>query len=138
MIQARPAIRLRGGALLVALLLSPLFGCGGADGPTRFRVEGAITYNGQPVPAGRVDFEPDKSKNNRGPVGYAKIEAGRYETLPGKGAISGPQRVKVRGFNGVANAEMPDGDVLFRPYETEVDLPAHDHSWDIDVPSSTN
>ena len=39
---------------------------------------------GQPVPAGRVVFEPDASQGNRGPASYAEIEAGHYRTASGE------------------------------------------------------
>ena len=72
-----------------ALLLVTLsVGCGKDEGN---RVSGMITFNGQPVPAGKIYFTPDTSKGNSGPTGYADITNGRYDTASeaGKGIFHG-------------------------------------------------
>ena len=118
----------------LVLIAFGLAGCGSTDGPNRFDVRGKVTFNGRPVPAGQVVFEPDRSQGNRGPAAYAKIVDGRYETSREKGTIGGPHRARVQGSDGKVSPEMAGGLPLFPEYTTEIDLPLDDHTWDIDVP----
>lgn len=66
-------------------------GCG-PNGPVRYDIEGVITFDGKPVPSGMIRFEPDATKGNSGPVGYAMIIDGRYTTAEqgSKGSLKGP------------------------------------------------
>ena len=54
-------VRFGGLGLVAALLLAA--GCGEA-GPARYHVSGKVTFNGQPVPAGQIVFEPDPTAGN--------------------------------------------------------------------------
>lgn len=76
--------------LLLAVAAMPT-GCG-PGGPQRFQLEGNVTFDGQPVPSGAIRFEPDSTKGNTGPVGYAAIKDGRYTTASdgSKGSLKGP------------------------------------------------
>lgn len=51
-------MRIRGGWLVVAVLMTGLCGCG--DG--RVSVTGRVTYKGEPVPSTEVYFQPDDGK----------------------------------------------------------------------------
>jgi hypothetical protein len=120
-------------ALLVALGIP---GCGGPDGPPRYPVEGTVTYQGEPVPVGRIVFEPDDSKGIRGPAASATIDEGRFETRPGKGAVGGPHRVRIQGYEGGGSGEAPMGPLLFSEHRTTVDLPEEASTHDFEVPAS--
>lgn len=90
-------------------------------------MEGNVTYKGEPVPAGQVRFEPDRSQGGTGPVGFANIVDGKYSTREfDKGPVAGPVRVSIEG---VKSAE-PFAPLLFPPYHTTVDL--EDDKWDLD------
>lgn len=126
-------------SMVVALLAGvglAASGCGGSGGPTRYRVSGNVTFKGQPVPAGRITFEPDTAKNNSGPAGYAEIKDGRYETPADKGTVGGPHQVRIVGFDGRPVGESPDGAPLFAEYRTAADLPPGDATQDFDVPAA--
>jgi hypothetical protein len=111
-------------------------GC--SRGPKRYVVSGTITYQGRPVPAGRILFEPDVEKGNRGPGGVAEIYDGSYCTLDDMGVVGGPH---------IARFSLGDGvnpSVLFRfgkpvplPPDCMVtlDVPHEDTSYDITVPA---
>jgi len=126
---------------LPALLL--LAGCGGGE-PPRFELSGTVTYDGQPVPAGFIVFEPDAAAGNSGPGAQADIHDGKYRTLPGRGTIGGPHVVSVFGFDGIPY--QPDEDVdgpaipnpmgkpLFGTATIRVDLPKQTAVHDIVVP----
>ena len=119
---------------LVGLAAVLLPGCG-PSGAGRYDVSGAVTYDGQPVPAGLVIFEPDASKGNTGPASYATIQQGRYATQPGEGAVGGPILVRIMGRDGDPSSETPQGRMLFpREYQTNINLPQENTTHDFDVP----
>lgn len=125
-------------ALILCLLLAPLLvGCG-QSGPLLFDVSGAVTYNGQPIPAGTVLFQPDASQGCSGPAGIAVIRNGRYDTAEksGRGVVGGPHIVQVIGFDGKPVDDMcPDGEPLFPDYTITIELPKENTSHDISVPA---
>ncbi len=123
--------------IAAVLLASLALGCGGGGGN---RVSGTVTFKGQPVPAGKVYFLPDGSKNNSGATGYADIKDGKYDTADGgKGAVAGPVIIAVEGIdpNPPAKAESSDitTRVLFARYELEAVLPDSSSTKDITVPA---
>src|SRR5687768_9092039 len=85
--------------LACALVVS---GCGGgSDGQPIYRVSGAVTFDGQPIPQGTIVFSPDLSKRNDGPQGVAPIKDGKYDTQGGQGmgAVGGAMKVSVTGLS---------------------------------------
>src|SRR5262245_247161 len=95
--------------LLLGIGLALLAGCGG--GPKRLHLSGQVLYNGQPVPAGEIYFDPDVAKGKDGPQGFARIENGRYDTRKGGVPLTaGPHVVRILGFDGNAR---PGADVLY-------------------------
>ncbi len=134
----------RGGAacrrpVLVSALVVSCFlaGCGRGDGPRRFEVSGKVTFDDMPVPAGRIQFEPDTSKANKGPAGYARIKDGTYSTQQtGKGTVGGPHVVVILGFDGKPRpgVELDSGTPMFPEYRSTVDLPEEPTTKDFDVP----
>lgn len=125
------AIRAFGLALGLALV-------GGCDnGPKRYTVEGAVTFDGTPVPSGEVAFEPDSDRGNKGPGSVARIVNGRYKTEDGMGVVGGPYVVRVTPFDGKPNNNSYDGNPLVRaPHVVKLDLPAESTTKDFDVPKS--
>jgi len=114
-----------------------LIGAGCSDhGPRRFPIEGRVTYDGVPVPAGSIRFEPDAAGGNHGPVGYAAILSGSYSTSHlGKGVLKGPLVAYVTG--GPARdpqAEFPK--LWFVEYRKTLTLEPKPGAtmFDIDVP----
>ncbi len=113
-------------------------GCGGDKGT---RVSGTVTFDGKPVPTGKIYFMPDGTKGNSGPTGYANIKDGKYDTAaPGsRGVTPGPNKVTIEGTDPSAPpAGETSGDVtstlLFTGYETTADLPEAASTKDFDVP----
>src|SRR5690349_8103368 len=82
-----------------ALALLTASGCG-RGGAARIPVSGKVTWHGEPIPRGMVSFDPDVTKKNSGPQGFAPIVDGRYDTRAekGKGSVVGPQIVIVKAF----------------------------------------
>ncbi len=130
----------------VALLIVALSGCG-RSGPTRIEISGTVTYCGEPIPVGRILFEPTLAAGQQAATGYAVIREGRYRTESGHGASPGPYTVRIYGGDGTAlqpkvnfDPEEPPADsvrlgkLLFSEYEATVDLPDEDTTLDFDVP----
>lgn len=109
-------------------------GCGGVDGPARYRVSGEVRYEGQLVPAGEIVFRPNTNKGNDGPGSVARIRDGRYETEPGRGVVGGAYVVEIVGFDGVPSPESLDGSVLFSPQTEELEFPLATTTRDFDLP----
>lgn len=122
--------------LLLVIGLATAIGCGGGDGPKRYDLSGTVTFDGKPIPAGSIIFQPNASAGNTGPQGAAEIRDGKYDTsVNGKGTIGGPHIVRITGFDGVAESEMDVVKPLFAEYQIEVDLPTESGTKDFEVPA---
>jgi hypothetical protein len=86
--------------LLVILVIA---GCGPGNGLNLGRVQGKVTYKGQPVKYGTVSFVPDAKKGTDGPIATGNItQDGSYilsTSEAGDGAIVGHHRVSVVGLD---------------------------------------
>jgi hypothetical protein len=118
---------------LVTCLLT---GCGGSSGN---HISGKITFQGQPIPAGKVYFMPDSSKGVSGQTGYADIVNGTYDTRKpgGQGCITGSVIIAVEGMDPTPPPNAgPDagGTSLFPRYEQPGEITSSAMTMDIDVP----
>jgi hypothetical protein len=105
-----------------------IVGCGSSGSD----VSGEVTFAGKPVPAGRIYFNPDFSKNNNGPQGFAEIIDGRFDTRAGgHPACGGPTVVLIRGNDGGSDP-VP----LFDGYQVALDLPTAASVQEFAVPES--
>lgn len=135
-----PSLTRRIGLLTSLSLLGWLVGCGSGGG---YRVSGNVTFQGKPVPAGKIYFMPDSSKGNNGATGYADIKDGKYDTSAqgGQNAPAGAVLIAVEGTDPSAapNTKDTSGEVtaklLFARYEKSVELPTSSSTQDIDVPA---
>jgi hypothetical protein len=116
------------------LSLVVLAGC--SSGDRTYQLSGAITYEGKPVPAGHIVFEPDTNASNTGGSGFAKIKDGHYDTsiLDGRGIVGGPHVVRIYGTDGVVHGELLNGIPIFQEYTTTADLPKKNGTQDFVVP----
>jgi hypothetical protein len=118
---------------LVAILLIAMAGC--SSDPRAYHVKGAVTYKGSPVPAGVLFFDPDVSKKNDGPQGYAFIKDGAFDTAAtgGKGIVGGAYIVRIQGFDGKPGQELPMGRMIFKEHQETVDFPKENNTRDFQV-----
>lgn len=118
------------GIALVLLFLTTIVGC---EKSHRAELSGTITFGGEPIPAGRIYFNPDLEKKNDGPQGWAEIKDGVYDTRKnGLGFRGGPAVVVIQGFAGGADGFGPP---LFQEYKITVDLPKVTSVSHFDVPA---
>lgn len=119
-----------------AMIVLPAVGCG-PRGLPRYSLEGTVTFEGKPVPGGKVILEPDFAAGNRGPGAYCEITNGRFTTPAGRGHVGGAHRVRVMGFEFSVDASTGDliGRPLFPAYDLSLDLPRADSVQDLVVPS---
>lgn len=120
-------------------VLCVVFAAGCARGPQTYHVSGQVTFQGQPLPAGVIYFDPDPKRQNTGPQGYAYIKDGRFDTalLDGRGVVGGAYIARIEGFDGVPGAELPLGSVLFTQFQQALELPASGPAvQDFEVPAS--
>ena len=117
--------------LLILVVSVTMLGCSGEAEPTRYRVSGEITFDGQPVPYGEVLFTPDSGKGNSGPQGIATIKDGKYDTRGSRapGVAGGPTVVHV------AALSDPSGKLLCE-YQFTIDLPKSESTQKIEIPAS--
>jgi hypothetical protein len=120
---------LRSAAVVLVLGLAALPACKQEE--KLYRVSGAVTYSGKPIPKGLIFFDPTTD----GPQGFANIVDGKYDTARlGKGVRGGSYVVRVNGFDGKEANEAPFGQGLFPEYTGTTDLPQEDSTYDLDVP----
>lgn len=121
---------------LLSLACFSLVGCSAGKGK-KYGVSGAVTFNGQPVPVGRIYFDPDPTRNGEGTQGFAEIKNGRYDTNEsGKGIGGGAYTVRIEGFDGQATDRTPVGKPLFVTYTQSVELLGEEKESNFDVPAS--
>ncbi|MCA9240545.1 MAG: hypothetical protein KDA37_10110 [Planctomycetales bacterium] len=79
------------------LLLVASLGCGRSGGLEKVIVEGAVSYNGEPVQNGEILFYP--TGGAKGPVSGAPVVNGRYRAVAKGGVPVGMQVVKIEAYD---------------------------------------
>lgn len=121
--------------LLIVGCLAAALGCSRQE-PGRCDLHGTITFNGKPIPAGSIVFEPDASRGNHGASGFAVIKGGRYDTRQaGKRIPAGPVTLWVSGFDGTPGSDSGLGKPLFPTYTMKRDVSPQMPTLDVDVPA---
>ena len=129
----RPARR---ASIAIAIVSACLPGCSKSQGPPRYPLSGTVTYGGKPLAAGRISFEPDKARGNKGPGAYGDINAGRYETYPAMGTVGGPHTVVIEGYSGTTPRQWSRRRPLFHAFVTSTELPLEGATIDFNVPGT--
>ena len=84
--------------LVLGMWAACLIGCGG-PGDSLERPKGKVTFAGQPVKYGIIEFVPDSGKNHAGPAASAEIVDGLYDTATdGQGIAPGAHLVRITAF----------------------------------------
>jgi hypothetical protein len=111
-----------------------LLGCGREE--KLYHVSGTVTFEGNPVPAGTVFFDPVAGGGAKG-QGFATIKNGEFDTAAdGRGLAPGKYSIRVLGFDGKESNDAPRGKSLFPEYTTAHDQPADKARIEIKVPKA--
>lgn len=118
------------------LVLGVLTGCGGSSDPNIGHVAGTVTFDGKPLPAGMIVFEPDPARGNHGQQGYADIADGKFDTRKaGKGVSAGAQIARITGGDGTDSGSFtPFGNLLFEEHTVRIDVSQNQTPLQLDVP----
>ncbi len=111
-------------AWLALLIVGSALGCG-QQGDGTNRVFGRVTFQGNPVPVGVIQFTPDSSTGEDGMAGFAEIRDGQFDTqVNGRGVKSGPVTVTIDAYSmkDVNPDIKPHGDALVMGYKQSVDI----------------
>ncbi|WP_437230740.1 hypothetical protein SH661x_002120 [Planctomicrobium sp. SH661] len=123
------------GMMSMLCVVLELNGCSSESGPQRYRLSGNVTYDGKPVPSGRIALSPDGSSVG---AGYAPITEGRYDTqIDGRGHLGGPHTITITGSDlELIDPKVPDLGTrpLFPNYEIKLDLHHGAEKRDFEVP----
>lgn len=124
--------------LLAAFFLgAAALGCVNSEGAGQFHVSGTATFDGQPIPAGKIVFTPDIAAENKGPQGFADIRDGKYDTsMGGQGVVGGKHDVQIQGFDASVTPGGAPPKPLFIEYTLKADLPKENSTQDFVVPAS--
>ena len=99
-----------------------IVGCG-PTGPERVVVSGVVTYNGKPIPEGRINFIP--KENTAAPMSGAAIQDGQYCVEARGGVPVGTYQIQVEAFkSNAASAEKvfaPGARLQYLPRKFNVD-----------------
>ncbi|WLD15389.1 hypothetical protein [Planctellipticum variicoloris] len=81
-----------------AVCAALLAGCGGS-GLKLENLHGKVTFGGQPIVYGLIEFIPNAAADHKGPAGSAEIVNGEYDTKnSGRGVVRGPHLVRISAF----------------------------------------
>lgn len=89
-------------SMATVFLLVVFAGCVGRDGPERVIVSGTVTFNGKPIPNGKISFVPDPSIN--APIAVAMITDGKYLADGHGGVPIGIHKVQIEAYYPVGQA----------------------------------
>ncbi|HWL10430.1 MAG TPA: hypothetical protein VNQ76_18645 [Planctomicrobium sp.] len=129
----------RGSLLSLAVLLFCVTGCQKSEEVHRIYVNGKITLDGKPIPAGEILFEPDNTKGNRGPAGVADIKNGEFICRKGFGVVGGPHVAIISANSGQAlpqDGQLPTGYVLISEHRMPIDFPKDQLKQSIEISST--
>jgi hypothetical protein len=123
--------------IVLALLLGLAAGCSRSE-VKKVQVSGKVTFNGQPVPAGWISFQPDGSQGNPGrEVRLVMIKDGVYDSSKeqdASGVYPGPTIIRIAGFDGKPQPFFHQGKQIFNPHEVRETVQGG--TKDFDVPAS--
>lgn len=124
-------------SILFSAVALVLFGC---DKPARTvaHLSGTVTFKGQPVPEGFINFIPEITGGNTGEVKAFEIKDGVYNTEQGgsPGIYPGANKIMISGFDGKGKKLWPKGVQIFNPIEENLAVAAGTNKKDFVVPES--
>lgn len=121
---------------LLAAVAVAAAGCG--EGRKTANLSGKVTFRGNPVPEGFINFMPDVPAGNTGEVKAFPIKNGVYNTADGSnpGIYPGANKVRISGFDGHGKTGFPQGVQVFNAFEENLSVAEGNNTKDFVVPES--
>lgn len=126
--------------ILVASLALLFTGCGQDRHSDGVILSGQVSFDGMPVPAGIIKFEPDASRGGKGQAVYTRIYDGEY--LNSKPVSQGAHIVTISGYDGTSEVNESEGfeskltTPIFNPFSKAILVESSQPSQSFDVPAS--
>jgi hypothetical protein len=86
--------------VLPLVAFAPLVGCDGGDGLPRQAISGMVTFGGQPLADGTIQFQPAVSQGGPAVQAGALIADGRYQIGRDEGLVPGTYKVMIFSHGG--------------------------------------
>ena len=124
--------------LVSGLILVSALSVGCNPGPKVAQISGAVTFKGQPVPAGYITFTPDVATGTLGQVVGFQIKNGKYDSKANvpPGLPPGSYKIRIGGFDGVKIPMWGQGKQIFNPIEDDCTVTEGSSTKDFEVPAS--
>src|SRR5262245_39980157 len=123
--------------LVVAVCLCLALGCNSK--PKGAQLSGKVTFKGQPVPAGYIQFTPDVGNGGRGSIKVLQIKDGVYDSSkepPDQALTPGAYLLRIAGFDGKPVPLWGQGKQIFNPVDDTFVVPDGVSTKDFTVPDS--
>jgi hypothetical protein len=121
--------------LQLMTLLALAAGCRPQE-PTRYEVHGRVTFDGKPIPLGKIVFSSNPSAGFTGVDGWAPISDGAFDTDSGGYKTAGGNLVARLEGRGPPSERFPEGKPLFSNYDVPVVVPKARTELNFEVPRS--
>jgi hypothetical protein len=79
---------------LAALMLIGLVGCGASGEPPRETISGTVTFDGEPLQEGTIQFMPE-TPSTQATSAWGRVSGGKFEVLRDQGPSSGRYSVTI-------------------------------------------
>lgn len=121
-------------ARVATFALLPLFGLGCGSGGRSIKLDGNITFQGNPVPHGFVAFNPVNTKTSGATRVTCSIRDGQYSFNGGGRVRCGEEyELEVGGYPRASTSEDDRVEPLFPLWSTKVVIPDSQSTFDIEV-----
>jgi len=125
----------------VGLLLAAAILVSGGCGPAKREIanlSGKVTFKGQPVPAGYIQFSPNVAVGTLGSIRVLQIKDGVYDSSKESepGINPGEYLIKIAGFDGKRIPMYGQGKQIFNPMDGTCTVPAGATTKDFVIPDS--
>jgi hypothetical protein len=126
---------------VLAVLSALAAGCSSSEGK-KVQVSGKVTFNGQPVPAGWISFQPDSTQGNPGrEVRLVQIKDGVYDSSKEQdagGVYPGPTIIRIAGFDGKSQPHFRQGKQIFNAHEMRETVQGGTKDYDVPASAAQN
>lgn len=124
--------------LVIFVCAATITAAGCTAQPKPARLSGTVTFKGQPVPAGWIQFTPDVSAGTLGQLTVVQVKSGAYDSATVKEPPLKPGKylVKIAGFDGKRIPYFGQGKQIFNPIEDACEVTAGESTKDFIVPAS--